>query len=65
MNNIPKDVYSIVEVKDGKSRWTRIGAAFVNKDGSINAFLDALPLDGKVHIRDRKMSNKESTDNNS
>ena len=26
----PKDVFNIVEEKDGKARWVRIGTAFVN-----------------------------------
>lgn len=44
------DVYTI---RNGEklSIWTRIGAAFVNRDGSINVYLDALPVDGKLHIR--------------
>lgn len=44
------DVYSI---RNGErlNIWTRIGCAFVNKDGSINVYLDALPVDGKLHIR--------------
>lgn len=49
-----KDIFYIAEGKDGKSRWTRIGAAFVNRDGSLNAYLDLLPFDGKIHIRDRR-----------
>lgn len=49
-----KAVYHIKEGKDGKSFWTKIGVAFVNKDGSINAILEALPVDGKLHIRDEK-----------
>jgi hypothetical protein len=28
-----------------KSSWTKIGAAFENKDGSISIALDAIPLD--------------------
>lgn len=48
-----KDVYHIKAIDDGKKTlWTRIGTAFVNKDGSLNAILDALPVDGKLHIRD-------------
>lgn len=50
----PKDVFNILEGKDGKSRWVKVGAAFVNKDGSINAFLDVFPRDGKIQIRDRR-----------
>lgn len=46
-------VYTIRE-KDGfeKAFWTRIGVAFVNRDGSFSVFLDAAPLDGKLHIRE-------------
>ncbi len=29
---------------DGKARWTRIGRAFDNRDGSITLLLNALPL---------------------
>lgn len=54
-----KDVYHIAEDKEGNNRWTRIGAAFVNRDGSINAYLDVLPRDGKIHIRDRKPTNSK------
>ena len=50
----PKDVFNIVEGKDGKDRWVKIGHAFVNKDGSINAYLDVFPRDGKLQIRDRR-----------
>jgi hypothetical protein len=58
-NNIPKDAFLIVEEKDGKSHWTKVGKAFVNKDGSINVFLDAFPRDGKVQIRDRMTKNQK------
>ena len=39
-------VFAIAEGKgiDGKARWTRIGRAFDNQDGSINLLLNALPL---------------------
>lgn len=60
-NNDPKDVFNILEGKDGKSRWIKIGSAFVNKDGSINAFLDVLPKDGKIQIRNRKV--KQNNEN--
>lgn len=49
-----KDVFHIKEDDKGKAFWTKIGSAFVNRDGSINAYLDALPRDGKIQIRDRK-----------
>lgn len=54
-----KEIYTITEVpaaegREAKNRWTKIGIAFVNKDGSINCFLDAYPANGKLHIRDKK-----------
>ncbi len=49
-----KDVFSIREGTDGKTYWDRIGVAFVNKDQSLNVVLNALPIDGKLHIRDPK-----------
>ena len=52
-----KDVYAISEGKNGdketKTRWVRVGVAFDNSDGSINVLLDALPLTGRLQIRNR------------
>lgn len=49
-----KDVYVISERGDDeKAYWQRIGIAFVNKDDSLNVVLDALPISGKLHIRER------------
>jgi hypothetical protein len=31
--------------------WVRAGSAWTNRDGSINVYLDVLPLDGKLHLR--------------
>lgn len=44
-------VFSVRRNKSG-STWTRSGWAFVNKDGSVNVYLDVLPLDGVLHIRE-------------
>ncbi len=48
-----KGVYNIIE-RDGMDKpfWHRVGIAFVNRDGSYNVYLDSLPMDGKLHIRD-------------
>lgn len=35
-----------------KSYWTRVGAAFENRDGSLSVKLDALPMDGQLQIRE-------------
>lgn len=54
MNYSNKDsmliAYQITK-KHGKSYWNKIGVAFVNRDGSINLKLEALPINGEVHIR--------------
>ena len=48
-----KQVYTIVE-REGqeKNRWVRIGVAFVNRDQSLNIKLNALPVNGQLHVRD-------------
>ena len=51
-NTETRAVFAITE-KGDKSYWTRIGAAFTNKDGSINVELDGFPVSGRMQIRDR------------
>ncbi len=46
-----KDAFTITGEGDDKF-WNRIGVAFVNKDGSINVKLAALPVNGEIHLRD-------------
>ncbi|MBI5299519.1 MAG: hypothetical protein HY877_04410 [Deltaproteobacteria bacterium] len=53
------DAYQITEKEAGKICWNKIGVAFLNKDDSINIFLDAFPKDGKVQLRGRKPKNRE------
>ncbi len=47
------DVFTILPPykEGGKSRWLRIGSAWVNRDRSMNIKLDALPLNGELQIR--------------
>jgi len=47
----PWAAYNVVE-RNGKNFWTRVGSAFHNRDGSMNIYLDALPRDGKIQIRE-------------
>ena len=54
-----KEVFAISEGKEGTTRWTRVGIGFVNRDGSINVVLDAVPLNGRLQIRDRKTKSEE------
>ena len=46
-----KIAYQINE-RSGRSFWTRMGVAFVNSDGSLNVKLEAIPVNGELHIRD-------------
>lgn len=60
MANPSLEVWSI---RDGegerKAYWKHVGRAYPNRDGSINVFLDALPLGAKLQIREAK--NPEET----
>lgn len=50
-----KVVYTIVtRERDGQKFWLRVGAAFRNRDGSINIKLDAMPTNGELQIRDQR-----------
>lgn len=46
-----KIVYTIVE-RNSKTYWLRIGVGSVNRDGSLNLTLDAMPANGQIHVRD-------------
>lgn len=46
-----KAVYTIVE-RDGKSLWIRLGWAKALPDGSFDVQLDALPINGRLQIRE-------------
>lgn len=48
-----KAVYTVVEAGDGKkSRWRLIGVCLPNRDGSETLLLDALPVNGKLVVRE-------------
>ena len=38
--------------RDGKTFWLRVGAAFQNKDLSWNLYIDAMPFNGRLQLRD-------------
>ena len=50
----------VVEEREGQdSFWTKIGAAWANKDGKgFNLVLQALPLDGRLVLREYKEPEK-------
>jgi hypothetical protein len=47
----PWAAYNIVE-RNGRRIWSRVGSAFQNHDGSMNIYLDSLPVSGKIQIRE-------------
>ena len=50
-------VFAVADGKgpEGKSRWTRIGRAFDNQDGSINLLLNAFPIGtDRLHVREER-----------
>jgi hypothetical protein len=50
---MPKAVFTIIEGEHlDKPIFRRIGSCFTNRDDSLNVILDALPVSGKLHIRE-------------
>ncbi len=48
-----RKVVYVINERNGKSYWTRIGFGSVNKDGSMNLRLEAIPIGGAtVQVRD-------------
>ena len=45
-------VISPIEKKDGTTFWMRVGTGFPNKDQSINLYLDAIPFNHTLQIRE-------------
>jgi len=56
-----KIVY-VISDRGGKKFWNRIGVAFVNRDGSINVKLEAIPVNGEMQIRDYHLPNEDPSD---
>jgi hypothetical protein len=48
-------VFTIVTKPGDRKYWVKIGIAHINRDDSWNVYLDALPLDGKLQIREEKL----------
>ena len=57
----PWIAYNIIDKPGLRSRiWSRIGMAWLNRDGSINVVLDSFPLGGRIQLRedDRERRNE-------
>ncbi len=48
-----KIVYTVTE-RGERSFWTKVGAAFPNRDGSMTVRLEAVPVNGILQIRDEE-----------
>ena len=60
-----KKVLCPLNGKNGKTYWMKIGSAWINNDGSTNVYLDALPSNNKLQIRDldeKDLKPRSSTD---
>ena len=60
-NGRQRTVYQIIE-KPGREKavWMRLGVAFVNQDQSINVYLDAIPYERKLQIREEDVRPRQS-----
>jgi hypothetical protein len=47
-----KVLIPVTNEKTGKTYWNRGGISLPNRDGSWNVYLDVLPLNGKLQLRD-------------
>lgn len=50
-----REVWTVCPRGEGKKDfWLRVGTAFENRDGSWSIVLDALPVNGKLIVRDER-----------
>jgi hypothetical protein len=48
----PWIAYNVIDKPGLTNRiWMRVGMAWLNRDGSINVVLDALPVGGRIQLR--------------
>lgn len=60
MNETNRPVYAITKLGD-RTIWNQVGIAFPeNRDGSITIQLSAVPLSGKLQIRDKQTNGDEN-----
>lgn len=52
MDSAKMKIVYVISERGGKNYWNRIGVAFVNTDGSLNVKLEAIPVNGEMHVRD-------------
>lgn len=52
MDNSKMKIAYVITQRGTQKYWTRVGVAFVNKDGSLNVKLEAIPVSGELQVRD-------------
>ena len=45
-------VLSMIPIRGGGTKWTRIGTGFTNKDDSVNIYLDFIPKNFELQLRE-------------
>lgn len=50
-----KDRHGNVVRKEGDGLWSEVGRAYVNADDSITVYLEAVPVSGKLQIREPRL----------
>mgnify|MGYP000687003713 CR=1 FL=1 len=55
--------YTVIETagEETKDFWQRVGSAWVNRDNSINVELNALPVNGRLHLRAPKAGESDDS----
>ena len=46
------NVFALLPKKDGGTYWMKCGSGYGNKDDSINLYMDAYPITGKLQLRE-------------
>lgn len=65
MANIHRIAYAVTDASSrsdepqSKSRWTRVGVTFLNKDNSETVVLDAIPVNGRLVLQPPKEKDSE------
>lgn len=52
MDSSKMKIAYVITSRNGKNFWNRVGVAFVNRDGSMNVKLEAIPVNGEIQVRD-------------
>jgi hypothetical protein len=60
----PLAVYTVIEKQDGKDIWLRVGSGFHNRDGSLSLLLDAMPINGRLQVREYRPRDQASARRN-